>query len=128
MKKKLFFGIFFFLLLASSTLAQNKLVKGTVADASTNAPLLGVTISIPGSTIGTATDINGQFSIEVPQNFMTINVSIVNYKSQIIDISGNEPLKILLVADIKGLDEVVVVGYGTQKKKIPKKQFLFHMQ
>jgi CarboxypepD_reg-like domain len=91
----------FFLLLASSSPAKDKLVSGTVAHASTTAPLVGVTISIPGAKIGAITGNNGQLSIEVLQNFITVNGSIVNFKSQTIGIISDEPLEIFLVADIK---------------------------
>src|SRR5687767_9075601 len=117
MKQKLLLIISFVLLLTVTALAQNKLIKGTVTDATTNAPLSGVSITVPGTTTGTTTDNAGQFFLQVPGATKSIQISIVNYQAQTIDASGDAPLLILLTAEIKGLDEVVVVGYGTQKKK-----------
>lgn len=117
MKQKLLLLFSFVLLLAFTALAQNKLIKGTVTDAATNASLYGVSITVPGTTTGTTTDSAGQFSLQIPASVKNINVSIVNYQAQTIDASGDAPLLIFLTAEIKGLEEVVVVGYGTQKKK-----------
>ncbi|MES2777380.1 MAG: TonB-dependent receptor [Bacteroidota bacterium] len=117
MKQKMLLAFSFILLLALNVLAQNKLVKGTVTDAATKIPLSSVTITVPGTNVGTSTNKAGEFALELPAAFKKIVVSIVNYQPQTIDVSGNADLSITLIRDVKELDDVVVVGYGTQKKK-----------
>lgn len=93
---------------------QSSLIKGVVKD-SNGDPLLGVNVIVKGSTIGAVTDIDGNFSFEVPAG-STLVVSYIGFKSQEIKVKGNTPLNILLKEDSEALDEVVVVGYGVQKK------------
>lgn len=70
---------------------------------------------VKGTTIGTVTDFDGNFSLEVPKNG-TLVISYVGYKSQEIKVSGRTDFAITLASDNKLLDEVVVVGYGVVKK------------
>lgn len=116
MKKRLLYLLAGLLLCYGHAMAQSRSVTGKVADATSNQPLAGVSITIPGTTAGTTTDSAGQFQLQVPAAAKTIQVSLVNYLSQTMEING-APLSIWLIAAAKGLDEVVVVGYGTQKKK-----------
>jgi len=115
MKKTLFliFLSFFSLVM----LAQTIQLKGTVKDAGTNEELIGVNVIVLGSKTGTITSVNGDFEISVPQN-ATLKVSYVGYKSQEIKLSGSSQttLYVKLEADTKTIDEVVVVGYNSQKK------------
>lgn len=95
--------------------AQNVTIKGTVADTK-GEPLMGVTVQIKGSTIGTITDMDGRFTLSgVPSN-ATINISYIGMLSQSVQLKGRTSLNIILEEDSELLDEVVVVGYGTQKK------------
>ena len=115
MKKTLFLIFLSFFSLVMQ--AQNVQLKGTVKDAETNEELIGVNVIVTGSKTGTITSINGDFEISVPQN-STLKVSYVGYKSQEIkvSVSGQTTLDIKLESDTKTIDEVVVVGYNTQKK------------
>ena len=116
MKRKLLYLISFVLLLAASAEAQNRQVKGTVTDAS-KLPLEGVSLIVPGARKGTITDKSGQFSLSVAKGINSLQVSYLNYQTQVITISEDGPLLITLVPEVKELDQVIVVGYGTQKKK-----------
>ncbi|PXV58928.1 TonB-linked SusC/RagA family outer membrane protein [Dysgonomonas alginatilytica] len=107
------FFLFTFLLITSSLYAQT-LIKGTVKDQK-GQPLIGVTISIKGTTSGTVTDLEGRFSISgKPQDILQI--AYIGYVSQNITLKDNSELNIVLKEDLKILEEVVVVGFGTQKK------------
>jgi TonB-linked SusC/RagA family outer membrane protein len=91
-------------------------VSGTVTDEAGEA-LIGVNIQIEGTTTGSITDIDGKFSFPAPSGNITIQVSYVGYLTQRIAVRGNQALRIVLVEDTQSIDEVVVVGYGTQAKK-----------
>ena len=117
MKQKLLLFFSCALLTIGYAQAQTRILKGSVTDVATNAPLSGVNITVPETTIGTTTGNDGQYSMQVPVATRNILVSIVNYQPQTVDASGDGPFLIALTANVKGLDEVVVVGYGTQKKK-----------
>ena len=94
--------------------AQNMMIKGTVIDAN-NDPLLGVTIMVKGTTTGTITDVDGNFSIK-GKTGETLIVSYIGMQTQEVVFRG-QPLKIMLKDDAQALEEVVVVGYGTMRKK-----------
>lgn len=93
---------------------QAKTVTGTVTDVS-GEPIIGANIRIKGTTTGTITDIDGNFSIKVePQS--VIEVSYIGYLTQETVINNQKSIRFLLKEDTKTLDEVVVIGYGVQKK------------
>lgn len=93
---------------------QTTPIKGTVID-ETGEPLIGATIKVAGTQTATLTDIDGKFTINAPQG-STIEVSYVSYESARVKISGNSPLNIMLASSSKALEEVIIVGYGVQKK------------
>ncbi|WP_165154087.1 TonB-dependent receptor [Parabacteroides sp. ZJ-118] len=93
---------------------QAKKVTGTVTDAK-GEPLLGVNVVVKGTTNGTITDLDGKYSLEVEPNSILV-VSYIGYVSQQIPASGSV-VNVTLKEDTQNLDEVVVVGYGTQQKK-----------
>lgn len=93
---------------------QARKVTGTVTD-SKGEPLLGVNVVVKGTTNGTITDLDGKFTLEAAPNSLLV-VSYIGYVTQQVPISGNV-VNILLKEDTQNLDEVVVVGYGTQQKK-----------
>ncbi len=95
---------------------QTNTVKGTVYDAN-NASLPGATILVKGTTLGTTSDLEGKFTLQVPQSATTLVVSFIGMVSQEIAIT-NEPLKIMLLSAATDLDQVVVVGYGAKKKSL----------
>ncbi len=95
--------------------AQNQVITGTVVSEDGEA-LPGVAIRVQNTTIGTVTDVDGKFSIEVVEKDAALVFSYVGFKPQIILISGRTSFNIVLEEDITQLSEVVVIGYGTQKK------------
>jgi TonB-linked SusC/RagA family outer membrane protein len=95
---------------------QTKKITGTVNDVNGN-PVLGATIVVEGTTIGTITDFNGAFTLEIPVDSKTLTISFIGYTSQNIQVENNTTFNIILEESNVELDEVVVVGYGTQKKE-----------
>ena len=95
---------------------QRRTVKGIVKDAN-GEPIIGANVIVKGNkTIGVITNLNGEFSLEVPSN-ATLQISYIGYLNKEVKVSGNQvSFNIQLEEDSKTLDEVVVVGYGTQKK------------
>jgi TonB-linked SusC/RagA family outer membrane protein len=94
--------------------AQTITVKGVVKDA-TGESIIGASVVEKGTTNGIITDLDGNFALHVPKNAMLV-ISFVGYKAQEVPVNGNTLLQIVLKDDTKLLEEVVVVGYGTQKK------------
>ncbi|MDE5976166.1 MAG: SusC/RagA family TonB-linked outer membrane protein, partial [Muribaculaceae bacterium] len=98
--------------------AQNVSVSGTVTSSLDGEPLIGVTVMVKGSTTGTSTDIDGKFSLNAPSG-STLLISYVGFTPQEIKVkAGMTDLKIVLIEDSQIMDDVVVVGYGTQKKSV----------
>ena len=109
------FLVALFSVLAIGAAAQSKTVSGTVTD-KTGETVIGASVVVKGTTNGTITDIDGKFTISnVPDNGI-IQVSFVGYKTQDIPAGGKSVFHITLEEDAEILDEVVVVGYGVQKK------------
>ncbi len=91
-------------------------VTGTIIDAATSEPLIGVNISIEGTTKGVISDIYGKYSIEVQDDNATLVFSYIGYESFKIKVAGQSNINVKLAPNIRNLEEVVVVGYGSQKK------------
>ena len=94
---------------------QTKTVKGTIIDES-GEPLIGVSIVVKGTSTGTITDFNGNFSINLPAGRKELVISYIGYKEQTVTVTGIGPVNVKMISDTQALDEVVVVGYGVQKK------------
>ena len=94
--------------------AQSVMVKGVVKDTSGEA-IIGASVLEKGTTNGTITDFDGNFALNVSKNAVLV-VSFVGYKNEEIPVAGKSSLKITLKEDSKALEEVVVIGYGTQRK------------
>ena len=95
--------------------AQNKTVSGIVVDKAGEA-VIGASVLVKGTSNGTITDFDGKFTLSnVPEKGI-ITITYIGYEGQDISIAGNNTLKVILAEDTETLDEVVVVGYGTQKK------------
>ena len=92
-----------------------KTIKGVVTDQN-GEPLIGCNIVVVSLQKGVITDIDGRFSLDVPDNAKQLKVSYIGYQDQIVNINGRSELKIILKEDNNALEEVVVVGYGRQKK------------
>ncbi|MBE9582989.1 TonB-dependent receptor [Mucilaginibacter sp. JRF] len=90
-------------------------VSGTVTDEK-GAPLPGVSVTVKGTTIGTVTDVNGKYTIQANSESDVLVFSFIGYQSMEKPIGGSAKLNVQLIADNQALNEVVVVGYGTQKK------------
>lgn len=95
--------------------AQGKSITGIVID-NQNEPIIGVSVSIDGTTNGTITDINGNFSLSNVSPNSKLQFSYLGYITQKVVVGNNNTLRITLIEDTQALDEVIVVGYGTQKK------------
>jgi len=94
---------------------QVKEITGTVKDSNGEA-LIGATITLNGSKIGTISDVNGNFTLSVPNGGVTLNVTYIGYLAQKVNVGNKSRVNVILSDDSKTMDEVVVVGYGTQKK------------
>ncbi len=103
---------FFFI---NTAIAQNKTVIGKVTDAGTGETLVGVSVSVKGTTTGTQTDVNGAFSIAAPST-ATLVFSYIGYATQEVPINGSNRVDVKLIGKNNELAQVVVVGYGTQRK------------
>lgn len=93
---------------------KSQMVKGTIVDAS-GEPIIGANVVVKGTANGTITDIDGNFSLDTPEGSVLL-VSYIGYVNQEVKVDKQKFLSIVLKEDSKTLDEVVVVGYGTQKK------------
>jgi TonB-linked SusC/RagA family outer membrane protein len=99
-----------------STFQQNT-VKGTVKDATTGELLTGVSVVVKGTTTGQLTDVNGKFSIPVPAGQATLLFSFIGYTTQEVVATAGTDLNIAMATELTQISEVVVVGYGVQKKE-----------
>ena len=106
--------IFFCIYFADWGFAQNKTIAGKITEANGD-PIIGASVKINGTNTGTITDINGDFSLEVPGNAV-LDITYIGFKNKRIPVGASDTYAIALDEDVQGLDEVVVVGYGTQKK------------
>ncbi|MFV0403949.1 MAG: SusC/RagA family TonB-linked outer membrane protein [Bacteroides graminisolvens] len=104
-----------FLIGATMTFAQGKSIKGVVLDQNSE-PIIGANVLVEGTTNGAITDLDGNFSLTNVASTAKLRVSYIGYITQVVPVAGNSTFKIQLKEDAKALDEVVVVGYGVQKK------------
>ena len=107
--------LFLLCLFPLGALAQS-LVKGTVVDEA-GEPIIGASVIVQGTRTGGITDFNGNFSVQAPSN-ATLVVSYVGYVTQNVSVNGRQNISVTLVEDATTLEDVVVIGYGTQKKKL----------
>jgi len=103
------------LLMSSVAMSQTLQVNGTVKDVS-GEPLAGVSIVVQGTTIGVPTDVNGAYTINVPARDAVLTFSYVGYTSKKVTVGSQRVIDVVLEEDLTNLEEVVVVGYGVQKK------------
>lgn len=106
--------LFFILFFSFSAGAQNKTITGKVSD-ETGTPILAASVIVKGTNQGTSTDVNGDFTLSVPENAKTLTISSTGFGTKEVAIVGNT-ISVSLVRSTSNLDEVVVVGYGSQKK------------
>ena len=113
MEKRLTMFLAALFLCVGSVLAQTK-VNGTVVSQDDGQPVVGASVLVVGTQVGTTTNANGQFSLTVPAGRKTLRITYVGMEP--IEVSARPNMRILLTSDQKALDEVIVVAYGTQKK------------
>jgi TonB-linked SusC/RagA family outer membrane protein len=104
-----------FLFSVTAAFAQNITVKGKVADASTGEALIGVSVLVKGTTTGTQTDVNGAFTINAAGT-ATLTFAYIGYASKEVPVNGQTAIDVRLQPQTNELQQVVVVGYGTQRK------------
>jgi len=102
-------------IIAIGAYAQGKTVSGTVLDKSGES-VIGASVVVKGTTNGTITDFDGKFTLSNVPNNASLEISFVGYKTQVIPVQGKNTFNVTMVEDTEVLDEVVVVGYGVQKK------------
>ncbi|MBE0651300.1 MAG: TonB-dependent receptor [Bacteroidales bacterium] len=118
--KKGLYSIFLLccILITSNVFAQQQIkpITGTVVDIK-GEPLVGVSIMVKGTTLGTTTDLNGKFSLSANVENPVLQVSYIGFSTRDVKVTGTGPLRIVLSESIEALNEVVVVGYGSQHRK-----------
>ena len=107
--------LFLLCLFPMGALAQS-IVRGTVIDES-GEPVIGASVQVQGSKTGAVTDINGRFNVAAASN-ATLTVSYVGFETEQVSVGGRNDLKVTLREDVTKLNDVVVIGYGVQKKKL----------
>src|SRR5689334_12660886 len=114
--RELLLCLFFALLIAPTVLAQSRVVTGKVSDVKDNTPLPGVSVLVKGSERGTVTDGDGKYSVQVDDGAVLI-FSFIGFANQEIPVGAQSIIDIVLKEDAKQLSDVVVIGYGEQKKE-----------
>jgi TonB-linked SusC/RagA family outer membrane protein len=104
-------------LLPETEMKQQLKVTGVVTDASTSEPIVGANIIIEGTTMGTVTDVEGRFALDVKNSEAVLVISILGYLTEKVTVNESTNLEIKLASDVKKLEEVVVIGYGSRQKK-----------
>ena len=117
MKQKLLSIFLVCVLVASAAFAQDKRITGKVTAREDGLPLPGVSVKVSGTTIGTQTDVNGNYSINSPFSAKTLEYSFIGFTSQTTSIGAKTTINVALDVDAKQLSEVVVTGYSVQQKR-----------
>jgi|WetSurMetagenome_2_1015567.scaffolds.fasta_scaffold03128_6 TonB-dependent starch-binding outer membrane protein SusC len=115
--KKILILFSLFLITGTLAMAQTVQISGTVTSSEDGLPLPGVTISVKGTTLGTLTAADGKYILPVPASASTLVFSFVGFKTQDVAIDGRTKIDVVLAQDVFKVDEVIVVGYGVQKKR-----------
>ena len=115
--KKLLLVALASLLSLQATFAQERVISGKVTAAEDGSALPGVSVVVKGTTAGTVTDTDGMFKINVPAGSETLSFSFIGFQTQDIAIANRTVVDVSMASDIQQLNEVVVVGYGTQIKQ-----------
>ncbi len=100
----------------SSLFAQTKEISGTVTSADDGSSIPGVSVVVKGTTLGTVTDLDGEFNLKVPEDAQTLIFSFVGMQTQEAEIGNSNVVDVSLLPDVIGVDEVIVVAYGQQKR------------
>jgi len=113
-----FLHVLAFLALNITLFGQSRTVSGTINSSEDNFPLVGVSVLVKGSDAGTITDIDGKYSLSIPAGFDTLSYSYIGFVPQEIAIGNQTQIDFFMSPDSEVLDEVVVIGYGVQKKRV----------
>ena len=114
--KKLSLLIGLLVISVSSLLAQTKVITGTITSSvEGEGPIPGVTVQVKGTTIGTQTDLNGKYSLTVPDNATTLVFSYIGMRRQEVDIAGRSVINAVLESELVGLNEVIVSAFGIKR-------------
>ncbi len=113
--KKIFLSLFFISLMTAAY--GQRSVSGTITDAADGTPLPGVNVSVKGTVRGTISDISGHYELALQENDETLVFSYVGYETEELGIGSRSRIDMALKLETKSLDEIVVIGYGTIKKK-----------
>ena len=117
MKKTLqFFVLSLLLLVGGLASAQDITLSGTVTSAEDGLPIPGVNVVVKGTTTGTATDLDGNFKLVVPSASTSLLFSFIGFTTQTVEVGTQSVINVSLAPDTRALEEIVVVGYGVQKK------------
>jgi len=100
------------------TAVQSQTLNGNVRSAEDGLPLIGVTVLLKNTTIGTVSDFDGNYTLELPSQFDTLQFSYTGFKTENIYIGDQRNIDIQMFPDSEVLDEIVVIGYGVQKKRV----------
>jgi len=103
------------MLMGNFLFAQQATIKGTVTDGETGEPMAGVTVVIKGTTIGTTSNVDGNYQL-VSEKGATIAFSFIGYKKLEVQVKDNQVINIAMISEYENLDEMIVIGYGVQKK------------
>lgn len=114
--KQILQSLFILLFFATGAMAQNRTISGTVTGKDDGLPIPGVSVRVPGTQNGTSTGPTGKYSITVGTGVTSIQFSSIGYLESTEKISGSTVINVQMVTSAKGLSEVVVTGYGTQKR------------
>src|SRR5690606_14988560 len=96
---------------------QNRIITGRITDAATGEPLAGAKVEAKGLSIATATNADGLYDLEISSGAEILMVSSIGYQTSEIQINGRSKIDITLASDERRVEEVIVVGYGTQSKE-----------
>ena len=96
---------------------QSKTITGVITSGTDGFPLIGVSVQVQENSTGSITDLDGRYSVQASEG-QTLVFSYIGFKSQTIKIGTSSIINVVLIEDNEMLDEVVVVGYGVQKKKL----------
>jgi TonB-linked SusC/RagA family outer membrane protein len=117
MTGRLLIAVLFLLLFHPQVWAQERQVNGRVTSQEDGSPVPGVNVVVEGTTRGTTTDVDGNYTIQLAPDENTLVFSFVGFKPSVVDVDGRTVIDVALEPDITSLEEVVVVGYGTQRER-----------
>ncbi|MDV3307932.1 MAG: TonB-dependent receptor [Cyclobacteriaceae bacterium] len=117
MTGRLLIAVLFSVLLHPEVWAQDRQVSGRVTSQDDGSPVPGVNVVVEGTTRGTTTDVDGNYTIQLGPNENTLVFSFVGFQPTVVQVDGRTVIDVVLQSDITALDEVVVVGYGTQRER-----------